>query len=120
MDGSIERVEKELTFRLSTACSPNELLGYLVALLYHSGYQSDLVLSSLDDLDSLVSHFKLWGKTPGLAKLARLALFILSRVKKLHYPVIFKMSSVADHALAISENEDDDSSFLSQFIPSEN
>lgn len=119
MDTSSSNLHCELSTRLSSPCSPNELLGYMTAILFYSKYSSTLTLESINDLDGVIIHLKLWMKKPGMGKLGLLCLHIVKRIRGLNCPIVFKTTSVLDHASALLDTAVDESDFYFA-VPSEN
>lgn len=79
-----------------------------------------MTLVDIEDLGELISHFGNWARKPGMSKLGKLSILMIMRIKRLNTPVIFKISSVLDHATSLMDSTVDCEDYMEHLVPSEN
>ena len=117
MDSPLKCFNQALSSRLSSQCSNNELLGYLLAVLYYSDYKTGSPLH----ISVVRSHILGWIDTKlnelnrnERFKLRALVLDIITRLERTGYNWLYfgvpnlsmysyKNSSVMDHSTGLSE-----------------
>ena len=108
MDSSTEKLERELRIRLKSKCSPNELFAYLTVLLFYSGFTKDYVPFTLENMSIISQFLRQWGSDDKVYKLSLMGRVIITKIQSLDKTTKVKMSSILDHAVALSSVIDDE------------